>query len=81
MCSFQIVKDWHLSMIVVAMCLVVVIIGVVVAIVADYKAVQVPDLERPITRNVRFSASVIANYNTLVSDSQVEINFDMLLPS
>ena len=49
---FQIVKDWHLTMIVVAMCLVVVIIGVAVAIVGDYKAVEVPDIERPISRNV-----------------------------
>ena len=45
-------KDWHLTMIVVAMCLVVVIIGVAVAIVGDYKAVEVPDIERPISRNV-----------------------------
>ena len=40
-------------LVVVAMCSVVVIIGIAVAIFGDYKAVQVPDLERPITRNVR----------------------------
>ena len=40
-------------MIVVAMCLVVVIIGAAVAIVGDYKAVQVPDTEHPVSRNVR----------------------------
>ena len=39
-------------MIVVAMCVVVVIVGVVVAIVGDYKATLVPDQEQPITRNV-----------------------------
>lgn len=48
----QIVKDWHLTMIVVAMCLVVVIISVAVAIWGQYEAVQVPDFERPVTRNV-----------------------------
>lgn len=41
-------------MIVVAMCSVTIIIAVVVAIVGDYKAVPVPDKERPITRNVSY---------------------------
>ena len=52
-CISQAVKDWHLVLIVVAMCSVVVVIGIAVAIFGDYKAVQVPDRERPITRNVR----------------------------
>ena len=51
----QIVKDWHLTMIVVAMCLVVVIICVTVAIWGQYEAVQVLDFERPESRNVSFN--------------------------
>ena len=48
----QAVKDWHLLLVVLAMCSVVVIIGIFVAIFGDYRAVQVPDRERLITRNV-----------------------------
>ena len=54
MSCLQIVKDWHLTLIVIALCLVVVIIGVAVAIWAQYDAEQVPDNERPESRNVSF---------------------------
>ena len=54
----QIVKDWHLTLIVVALCLVVVIIGVTVAIWGQYEAVQVPDFERPESRNVSARATI-----------------------
>ena len=51
----QAIKDWHLLLAVLGMCSVVVIIGIFVAIFGDYEAVQVPDRERPITRNVRLA--------------------------
>jgi hypothetical protein len=59
MSCLQIVKDWHLTMIVVALCLIVVIICVSVAIWARYESEQVPDIERPESRNVSFNYSFV----------------------
>ena len=49
-----------------ALCLVVVIIGVAVAIWAQYDAEQVPDIERPESRNVS-----ILNFKALCNPIQV----------
>ena len=49
----QAIKDWHLMMIVLALCSVVVIFFTAVAIFGNYKAEDVQDNERPDTRNVR----------------------------
>ena len=45
-------KDWHLVLIVAAMCSGVIIIGIAVAIFGDYKAEIEEDNERPEARNV-----------------------------
>ena len=44
-----------------ALCLVVVIIGVAVAIWAQYDAEQVPDIERPESRNVSIILLALCN--------------------
>ena len=48
----QAIKDWHLMMIVLTLCTVVVIFFTAVAIFGEYKATEVQDNERPDTRNV-----------------------------
>ena len=49
----QAIKDWHLMMIVLVLCAIVVIFFTAVSSFGDYKAIEVQDNERPDTRNVR----------------------------
>lgn len=48
----QAIKDWHLMMIVLALCSVVVIFFTAVAIFGNYRAKEVQDNERADSRNV-----------------------------